>query len=80
MHILPNISRSKESETMKLGHLIEYKMRKTFREKSYTKCDGEECYRNILKVSYILLAFTSYWAFFLNKKRSGTSLPASFSA
>ena len=27
MHILPNISRSKENETMKFGQLIEHNMR-----------------------------------------------------
>ena len=40
MHILPNISRSKENQTIKFGHLIEYNMRKTFVENSYTKCAG----------------------------------------
>ena len=41
MHILPNISRSKGSQIMKFGQLIEYNMRKNFLEKSYTKCGGE---------------------------------------
>ena len=36
-----NISRSKGNQTMKFGQLIEYKMRKNFLEKSYTKCGGE---------------------------------------
>ena len=40
MHILPNISRSKENQTIKFGHLIEYNMRKTFVENSYPKCAG----------------------------------------
>ena len=39
-----------------------------------------EDYQNILKLSCIPLAFNSYKAFSKNKKRSGTSLPASFSA
>ena len=26
---------------MKFGHLVEFKMRNIFLEKSYTKCDGE---------------------------------------
>ena len=39
-----------------------------------------EGYRNILKLSCRPLAFTSYKAFFKNKKRPGTSFPASFCA
>ena len=39
-HILPNISRSKESQTIKF-QLIEYNMRNIFLEKSYTKYGGE---------------------------------------
>ena len=41
MHILPNILRSKDNQTMKFDQLIEYNMRKSFLEKSYTKCGGE---------------------------------------
>ena len=41
IHILLNISRSKGNKTMKCGQVIEYNMRKSFPEKSYTKCDGE---------------------------------------
>ena len=37
-----------------------------------------ERYQNILKLSCRPLAFTSYKAFLKNKKRSRTSLPASF--
>ena len=39
-----------------------------------------EGYRNILKLSCKSLAFTSYDTFLKNKKWSGTSLLASFSA
>ena len=38
---MPNISRSKDSMTMKFGQLIENNMRKIFLEKSYTKWGGE---------------------------------------
>ena len=41
IHILPNFSRSKVNETIKFGQLIEYNMRITLLEKSYTKCDGK---------------------------------------
>ena len=37
-----------------------------------------EDYRKWLKLSWRPLVFTSYKAFLKNKKRSGTSLPASF--
>ena len=36
IHILPHISRSKRNQTQ-FGQLIEYNMRNTFVEKSYTK-------------------------------------------
>ena len=41
IHILSNISRSKQSKTMKLGQLIKYNMRNAFLEKSYTKSGAE---------------------------------------
>ena len=41
IHILPNISRSKYIQTMKLGQLTEYNMRNIFLQKPLTKC-GEE--------------------------------------
>ena len=41
IHIFPNISRSKGNQTVKFGQLIEYDMRNTFVEKSYTKCCKE---------------------------------------
>ena len=54
MHIMPNISRTKCNQTMKLGQLIECNMKNIFLEKSYTKCDGETSTRpfsEILKLS-----------------------------
>ena len=41
VHILTNISRRKDDQTMKIGQLIEYYMRNIFLEKSCTKCGGE---------------------------------------
>ena len=41
VHILPNISRSKGNQKVKVGQLMEFNMRNIFLEKSYTKCDGE---------------------------------------
>ena len=37
IHMLPNISRSKDNQSRKFGQLIEYNMRKVFLEKSKTK-------------------------------------------
>ena len=42
IHILPNISRSKDNQTMKFGKLIEYNMRNIFLDKSYTKCGAKQ--------------------------------------
>ena len=51
MHILPNISRSKGNQRMKLGQLIEYNLRSIFDEKSYTKCTGETIAKPLSKIS-----------------------------
>ena len=37
IHILPNISRSKGNQTIKLGQLIEYNVRSVFLEKTIHK-------------------------------------------
>ena len=41
IHILSNISKSKDNQTMKFGQLLDYNMKNNFLEKSYTKCAGE---------------------------------------
>ena len=41
IHILPNITRSKDNETLKFGQLTEDNMRNIFLEKSYTKRSEE---------------------------------------
>ena len=51
IHILPNISTSKGSQTMNFGQLIEYNMKNIFLEKSYTKCGGETIPRQFPKKS-----------------------------
>ena len=38
--ILPNISRKKDNQTMKFGHLIDYNMRNILLEKLCAKCGG----------------------------------------
>ena len=47
--MLPNISRSKGNQAMKVGQLIEYNMRNIFVKTSYTKCDGEISPRHFFK-------------------------------
>ena len=49
IYILPNISRSKGNWTMIFGQLIEYNMRNTFLEKSYTEYDEETILRPFSK-------------------------------
>ena len=41
IHIFPNISRSKDNQTMTFSQLIENNMRNIFLEKSYSNCRGE---------------------------------------
>ena len=41
IHILPNISRSNDNQTVKFGQLLECNMRNIFLEKSYTKGGGK---------------------------------------
>ena len=55
-HILPNISRSKDNQTMKFGQLIEYNMRNVFLEKSYKKCCGETSPRPFYKKSKLSIS------------------------
>ena len=50
IHILPNISRRKDNQTMKFGQLIEYNMKKIFVGKSYTKCAWETIPRSLSKI------------------------------
>ena len=54
--ILPNISISKDNQTMKLGQLIEYKMRNIFLEKRYTKCTEETASRTFSKKSKLSMS------------------------
>ena len=57
--MLPNTSRSKGNQTRKFGQLIQYYMRNTFVQKSYTKCGGENISRPFSKKSKIEYIFGS---------------------
>ena len=57
IHVFPNISRSKDNQTIKFGQLIECNMRNICLEKSYPKCGGEASPRSFsekLKLSISL--------------------------
>ena len=54
IHILSNISRSKDNQTMEFGQLIKYNMSNTFLEKSYTKIGGETSPRPNSKLTICL--------------------------
>ena len=49
IHILPNISRKEDNQTITFGQLIEDNIRKISVEKSFRKCDGETVTRTISK-------------------------------
>ena len=61
IHIFSNISRSKGSQTMEFGQLIEYNMRNIFLEKSYTKCGGKTSSRTSSKKSKLYLWIISLY-------------------
>ena len=61
IHIFSNISRSKGSQTMEFGQLIEYNMRNIFLEKSYTKCGGKTSSRTWSKKSKLYLWIISLY-------------------
>ena len=56
IHILADISRSKEIQKMKFGQLIEHKIRNAFLEKSYTKCSGETIRRPSSEISKLSIS------------------------
>ena len=56
IHILSNISGSKDNQAMKFGQLIEHNMRNTFLEKSYTKCGGDTIPRIFPKKSKLSIS------------------------
>ena len=66
MQILPNISRSKDNQTMELNQLIEYNMRNVFLEKSYTKCSGETIPRPFSKKPILGISIFYCLSFFIH--------------
>ena len=74
MHILPNISRSKDKQTKKFGQLIEYNMKYIFLEKSYRKYGEETSLRHFsgkLKIEHISGSIVYSFMFLLYPKLRG---------
>ena len=63
IHILPDISRSKDNQIMKSGKLIEYDMKNIFLEKSYPKCCGEISPRPFSKESKLSIYLDQQYEF-----------------
>ena len=60
IHILPNISRSKGNQAMKLCLLVEYNKRNIFLEKFYTKYGGGNISRPFSKRSELSISLDQY--------------------
>ena len=74
------ISGEKGNQTMKFGQLMEYNMRNIFLQKSYTKCGEETSPRPFSGKLKLSVSYIERIVYLKNKKRSGSSLPALFSA
>ena len=64
MHILPNISRSTDNQTMKTGQLTEYNMRNICFEESYKKYGNKASlkpFNKKLKLSYHCINSLQYY-------------------
>ena len=60
IHILLNISRSKDNQIMKFGQLIKYNTRNIFVEKSYTKHGRETIPRPLSKMPKLSMSLDQY--------------------
>ena len=56
INILPDISKSKDNQTMKSSQLIEYNMRNIFSWKSCSKCGGATSSRSFFKKSELIIS------------------------
>ena len=83
IYILPNIL-SKGNQIMKFGQLIDYNIKSTFLEKSYTECDRESNTRPFYKKSKLTISLDQQSEMLQNlfllksKSRSKKSLPLAF--
>ena len=61
MHILSNIFRSKDNQTVTFGQLLKYTMRNIFLQKSCAKFGGETSLRLFFKKSKIIISLDQYF-------------------
>ena len=66
IHSLPNITKSKDNQTMKFTHLIQYNMRTIFLEILYTKCGGETVLRPFSKKSKLSISLNKQSQNYIN--------------
>ena len=66
IHILPNVTRSKSSQPMKFGQLIEHNIKNIFLPKSYTKHDGVAIHRPFSKKSKLRISLDQLPEFLLS--------------
>ena len=60
IHILNNISGSKDNQAIKTDQLLRYNLRNIFREKSFTKRGGETIPRPFYKNSELSISLDQY--------------------
>ena len=60
IHILTNISRSNDNQTMKPGQLVEHNLRSLFLEKPYANCVEETVPRPFSKKSKLSISLNQY--------------------
>ena len=60
IHILTDISRTKDNQAMKLDQLLKCNMRNTFPEKLHTKCGGKTIPRPFSKNSKLNISLDQY--------------------
>ena len=57
---MPNISRTKDNQTMEFCQLMEYHTKNILLEISYTKCGGETSPRNFFEKSKLSICLDQY--------------------
>ena len=63
IHLLTNISRSKDNQATKFGRLIEYNQKNIFLEKSFRKCGGEITPRHFFQKSKLSISLDQNFKF-----------------
>ena len=66
IHVLQNILRNKDNQTMKFGQLRKYNMKNILLEKPHTKCLGETSPRTFSKKLKLRISLDQQSAFLFN--------------